>query len=484
MHARRISILVLIVLLVVAGIAWLVAQWPQPQIISLPDGSRLTLLNVTYGTNHVCRFGNRLQDLLHPFLPPKIRAKFPPRVTEFPTSSETLMIWLRYDATMINRALRPPFFLAVADENGLETGLLAGANLTRTLSSQNAPAATPSGTLPVKKRLGRQTTSQISGWELREYPRRARQFTLRVYPVDINGDAAPVNDFLVRNPGPRRLPTWTAETLPARRLTNGLEIILTRLETGLPGKETSHGQVGGRSKSFSRAAFRVNNNRAPTEAWNICRISAWNAEGGFRPGGSCSSRWQSGELWVDFEAGLWLEETWKLTVDLMRTGDFPPDELWVIKRVRVPRPGELVEQRVITNLLNTELEFLGASGPDTSLAESHVGVQSRANIHLRTPLLLGGVRVVLVQVRDDQGRQSTTCGSTARTSMGGRGNTPREMLHGFAIELPEDAKSLDITFAATRVRRVEFLAKPVMFASNPETRKSKPEGSPNQEDRH
>jgi hypothetical protein len=39
------------------------------------------------------------------------------------------------------------------------------------------------------------------------------------------------------------------------------------------------------------------------------------------------------------------------------------------------------------------------------------------------------------------------------------------MLHGFAIELPENAKSLDITVAATRVRRVEFLAKPVLTES-------------------
>ena len=450
----------MVVLALVGVISCLLLQQPGPQTISLPDASQLTFLKITHGTNHVCRFGNRWQDVLHPILPRKLRAKFPPHVMQFSSGGggESAMVWLRHDGGAVSGGWPPAFFIAVVDANGLESPLLHSANVTRTLSSSAAPA------LPV-------APSQISGWELRNFPRRAAQFEIRVYLRGPTGRVVRIGEFVSHNPHPGKFPIWTGETLPAARNTNELEISLIKLETGLTGKETGHGPAGENAKSYSRATFRLKENGRLTEKWSVCDINVSNAAGEVRPVGSYGSRWERGEHKVDFEGALWLEEAaWELAVNFARTADFPPDELWFIKGVGVPRAGELIETRVVTNLSHEELEFLGVSGPQTNLPEGYAGVQPHANLHVRTPHPMDGLRVVLVEARD-QDRKLKTSGSTARTSTGGRGITPKEMLHGFAIEIPEDAKSLDLTFAATPVRRVEFMARPVIFESGPETRK-------------
>jgi hypothetical protein len=457
MRGRRISFLVLIILLVGAGATWLGVRQPRRQTISLPDGSQLTLLKVTHGTNHVCRYRKRLQDFFYPILPQRLRTKFPPREMKFTSSdADTVMVWLRHDGA---RTLsRPPlFFLTVADENGLESQLLHGANVTRTLNARNEPAfeATASAT-------------QISGWELKSFPRQAGRFMLRVYRQEGAGKVNPVGEFAVRNPPLRAFPIWTTDSPLRVRRTNGLEITLTKLETGLTGKEIGHGPAGEGAKSFSRATFTVKENGAPTEKWSVCGISVANAAGEIRPSGSYGSSWEHGEHKVDFDGALWLEAAWQLKVDFARTGDFPADELWFIKGVSVPRPGELAQARVVTNLHLVELEFLGVSGSEANLTEDYAGILAHSNIHMRTPHPMDGLRLVLVEVRDDQGGKLAAKGSTSRTSMGGRGNTPRDMLHGFGVEIPEDAKTLDITLAVTRVRSVEFLAKPVIYNSRSE----------------
>ncbi len=466
MRLGRVSLLFVVVLLVLGGITWLIAQWPSRQTLTLPDGSQVTLLKVTQGTNHVCRYGNRWQDWLHPVLPRKLRTKFPRREMTFTSGlGETTVVWLRHDGATAP-SWSSAFFLAAADENGLESALLQSANVTRTLTAR--PALVGPGQGPVQWTGG---SAQISGWELKSFPRRAGRFALCVYQRGAAGDVVRLGEFHVRAPCAASLPSRTADAFPVTRQTNGLEISLTKLETGLTGKETGHGPAGEGAKSFSRATFIIRENNVPTDKWSLCGIRASNAAGETRAAGSYGSRWERGEHQVDFEGALWLEEAaWKLEAEFARTGGFPADELWPVGGVSVPKSGELLEARVLTNLHHTELEFLGVSGPEAKLPEDYAGIRPHANLHVRTPHPMDGLRLVLVEVRDDQGRKLALRGSTSRSSMGGRGNTPKEMLHGFAIEIPEDTRSLDLTFAATRVRSVEFLARPVMFEAKPETR--------------
>ena len=97
MRAQRLS-LGLLLMVTVGGIVWLARSQPEPQAVVLPDGSRLSLLKVTHGTNHVCRFGHRWQDFLYPVLPPKLRVRLSARVVEWSSfNRDTVMVWLRRD---------------------------------------------------------------------------------------------------------------------------------------------------------------------------------------------------------------------------------------------------------------------------------------------------------------------------------------------------------------------------------------------------
>ena len=425
---------------------WLASPQPKSPAIVLPDGSRLTFLKVTHGTNHVYRLGNHWQDFLYPVLPVQLRAKFPPRLMAFESSNrDSVMVWFRRDGKPSLAVGETKVYLSVADEHGLESPLQLMAHTTRTTGSLTT-ATNATGT-------------QFSGWELAGYPKRSRQFRVIVYhPADTK--LSRVGEFRISNPARRKFPEWTAEALPATRQTNGLDVTLIKLETGLSGVMSGAG-VGIPARVFSRATFQFNEGGVGTEGWAVTRILARSATGETRTGNDQTAQWSEGKYNADMWGGLWLEEpAWKLDVDLARTTSFPAEDLWSIKGVRVPQPGEMVEHRGETNLHSVKLEFLGVSGlknfPATQVTPLY------AVVHVRTQYPLDRLRVMLVEVRDDRGRTAWPRGLTNTIGTGAGGNTPKESLTGFRVEIPEGAKSLDITLAATPIRHVEFLAKPVL----------------------
>lgn len=450
MRANRISVLVLIVLLVAAGITWLTVQRPKPQTLLLADGSQLTLLQVTHGTNHVCVYGPWWQDLLDS-LRARIGVKAPRRRATI-TSAETnsVMVWLRHDPPAPGLAWPPPYFLSVADENNLESKL----------------RQTPNVRVNLRAAFGR--PSMITGWELPEHPRRAKEFRIRLYQRGVDGTPARIAELTVPNPASGKFPIWQADPLPATRRTDKLEITLSKLETGLTAEEAGIAWASEGGRSLSRAIFTVKEDGVPTGRWGVSRLRVSNAAGEVRQCRAFDSAWQDEQRIITFEGGLWLEESaWKLEIAFVRNAAYPPEEHWVIKGVPVPRPGELIELHVVTNLFNVELEFVGVRGANAKLFDNHIATQPHAKIHVRSPHPMDDLRVALVEVKDDLGSSAILNGFSSTVSTGGRGITPKEMLYEFGFDLPAEVKSLDITLAATRIVTVAFLAKPSLTQSRP-----------------
>lgn len=274
-----------------------------------------------------------------------------------------------------------------------------------------------------------------------------------------------VGEFPILNPRSAKFPTWTAASLPAIWQTNKLEITLVRLETGLTTGQTGLGPAAEGARAFSRASFTFKENGAPTEHWGVCRLGLCNAAGEVRTAGTYGSRWERGEHRVDFDGALWVEEeAWKLEVDFARTADFPAEELWFIGDVAVPGERALNAMRLGTNKFGEELEFLGVSRARASLPEGYTSLSPEANLHVRAPYPLENLRLVLVAVTDDRGRRLAQRGLATTTSTGGRGITPKEMLYGFGLEIPEDTRTLNVTLAATRIVSAGFQAKPTLTA--------------------
>ncbi len=445
MRARRLSLGVLLIV-VAGGIVWLAKHLPKPHTIALPDGSQLTLVKVTRGTNHIYRYGRGWQDFLYPLLPLKLRVKLSARVMEWNSfNRDSVMVWFRRDGLPSSAAAATRLYLSAADEHGLESPLQLTAHTTRTAG------ATPPTTNTV--------ATQISGWELAGFPKRSRQFNILAH-CPTQTELSRVGGFRIPNPARRRFPVWTAEALPATRQTNGLAVTLIKLETGMSGV-MSGPRLGIPARVFSRATLQFNENGVVTEGWAVTRILARSATGETRSGSDQPAQWWEGKHIADMWGGLWLEEpAWKLDVDFARTASFPAEDLWAINGVRVPQPGEMVEHRVETNLHAVKLELLGVSGlknfPASQVTPSY------AVVHVRTQYPLDRLRVLLVEARDNRGRTAQPRGLTNSISTGAGGNTPKESLTGFRVEIPEGAKSLHITLAATPIRHVEFLAKPVL----------------------
>lgn len=444
---RVLSMLVVIILIIIAG--WLLARKKQEEkTLKLPDGSMLSLAKVTYGTNHQVRYGTRWQDFLHPILPAKMQTNFSARIATHTTSSSNgIVVWLRRTQILLptnyiySKYNPPDYQISLVDSNGLESELMQ--------SFSCSYGAWPDGIL--------------SGWELASYPKRNRELGIKIYFRDEIGNLRSIGKFKIENKFQVKTDDWKPQALPATRETNGLGVTLVKLETGLTEKESGMGPAGVGAKSFSRAIFRMRDGGKQTESWSATGIKASAASGEERPASGYASRWIGGEQQFAFNGPLWIEEpAWKLQVEVSRTKDFPVEELWTIKGVPVPEAGKVVEINATTNIYGAEIVFQGISAAKAKLPQEWTRVEPYVNLHASHPIPMSDMHLRLVEVRDDRGRGVKASSFSSRTSTGGRGATPKELIHGFGIEIPEGAKKLDVTFVFSKSRYVEFFAKPVI----------------------
>jgi hypothetical protein len=378
---------------------------------------------------------------------------------ESSTDKDTLMIWFQQDELKAIRALgAPQIYISVVDDGGIESQLIPSPNARRTLNWGKITG--PSGT------AGFAPPVIISGWQLPSYPRRAKDFRIRIYDVVGYGRdrAQGVGEFSIQNPTAKNYSILPVEPLPTTRQTNGVEITLTKFETGVTSKRTGLGPAGTESKCFSRATFQFKENRMASEKWSVYGIRATSLGGEVSPGGSFNPRWMHGEHVVDFNGGLWLEEpAWAIHVEIARTGDFPTNELWTVTNILIPDNGEIAERREVATRSGREFEFLGVSGPNAALRDQFTGIRPHANFHLRTPFPVTEWHLSLVEIKDDRGREVHRRGVSSAPSIVG-GATVKHLLYGFAFDIPDDAKTLNVAFAITPSRHVQFVAKPTLFS--------------------
>jgi len=443
----RLSNLTLIVFLVVAmaaGLLWFAHNSPR-RAWPLPDGSVLSLGQVTFGTNHLFRYGNRWQDFLYPIVPRSWRNKFHFKVATLTSErSDSVVVWLQRSTKMVEKQFAgpQPFRLAVLDEHGLESSPLDG--------SGSISILTP----------GR----DIIGLELHDYPHQTRHIGIRIYSQD--PFRALIGEFTFRNDTKKDYTVWHPEPLPASRRANDFEVTLLKLESGTDRELPSPQEATAPTAALSRAEFVFQEKNLPSQNWSVTRIFATSAAGERR--GSLAGHWWGGIHIVDFQDPLWLDEpAWKLRVGVSRSTNYPPGQIWKIMGVPVPRTRQLVGGGAITNMYQAELEFLGLSAPGAALPSRHVAVDGRWNAHVRTPYPVDELRLSLIEVRDQLGHVGQLRGVRSVMSDGGRGITPREMLYGFGFDLPEAAETLDLIFSVSQSLYVEFQARPSLAKAKP-----------------
>ena len=401
---------------------------PAPRLtVTLPDGREIALAQVTYGTEHRFMYGKPLAKAVAPFMSAQWRNRHGPWTATYNSAIPTLMFWVRWpDSGGTNQAASTA---AVFNEQGNESE--------PTWVSKSAYF--PSGT-------------KVIGWAFANYPRDARAVGLKIFRYDAGPQPRVLAEFRVRNPGPRRHPTWTAPPFPMTERCGELSCTLVNLTAG----------QATRSRFDMYSPFRANGNLAlfqiseagkPTRAWNVAAIQAVGSTGNI-----CDTKTMSctplGEyLLVEFDGALWPVETaWKLKVELSRAADFNASELYTVKAVPLPAvpgtPGRTNLQATVEglSLLGLRLERAYPAGPFPPGLFQHNAVAS-----LETASAIEGTRVTLVRAVDDRGRP-------VLHQPGSSGNNT---VHRYELRLAPGVTHVDFTFAIHRSRFVEFLSRPV-----------------------
>jgi hypothetical protein len=284
------------------------------------------------------------------------------------------------------------------------------------------------------------------------FPRREPQFTLRIHEQTTNNTWAVCAEFTVPNPGRVAHPAWGPEPLPQTNRVGGVDVVLLEAVAGV---QAGIGPPipwtpGERPGVYLRFAFFENGRRS--SGWTVAGLEWSDATGQTAGGlGGISGFTAAGDYKLITGGGLCLQETaWNLPVDLVRTAKFPTEDLWIIPRVPVP-PSAQSASRVdaATNLHGAQLRLSGIIGPNCPSPKARRMLSRQHLIHLDRRQLNPDQELQLVRVLDQRGKELR--------SLGQAGEPPD---YFFAVAIPPDVTSLDVTFAVTRKVRLEFRAQP------------------------
>jgi hypothetical protein len=415
------GISVLVAGIVIAGFFWL----GRPQVITLTDGTKLTLLGVTYGRHHVA-----------PKM--KIAGRSVRRGgTRLDTTNDTLVIWIEA-AHKPNRW--PNYELLVYDP--ADTACVS--TWARTQSQVNSSV-------------------NLQGFMLEAYPRWDRKMILRAMTWGNGGQRVSQGRFVVSNPARRGpFPRWTPEPLPDAQSDGDLDVTLTELVAGAP-SPYNRGNRSSRNDPMNKGvqvAFDVQQNGLSATNWRPVQVVTSDAAGNRVSGWINDYRPNGERAGYFYQAGLWPEErAWKLRVEFSRTSGFNAGEIWTVADVPV-RAG--TQQEVWNDWGNSR--GTRAAFAETTLTGIHVKLfpaiqfsdqnqngQRNVSFLLKTDpdAQAQGMRLTLLKVTDDQNRRLEN-----RSSSWGGGS--------YQYQFPEarNTETLNITLALHKSRFVEFTVKP------------------------
>lgn len=440
---------------------------PQQGTWKLADGSQLSLAGVTHGKTQTMRYGHRFADYLYPILTPALRKKFNCQVASLPgavSNSLTLWFWNKGGPTTLATGPgarmtplyvggRAGYSIVAVDENGMESSDFFGRASGWSVGS-----------------------NLLQCWALPDFPRRSREIKVRIYNRSSQNEREEMAaEFTIPNPLATNYPAWQAGPLPVTVETNGLSVSLTKFEVGVRNSWATGPSWHG--KTSTRAEIKLSDPLLPLE-WEVHSAKAESATGESHwftltrsaPGGpwftdpGATPATAKNTLSTVFEAygTCWLQEpAWKVIVELTRTTNFPAEELYTFKGVKIPEKNELNELNVKTNINGNPFELVGLSTEyNWGSMQTTSQYPHRHELKVRSPIGSSGPRLKIAGIRDDQGRNVGFSTYGARVNFQGSYSNRPAIEQSYSLEIPGGAKTIDVTLAYPTSLFVELLAKP------------------------
>lgn len=432
-----------VILLALACWLILARQKPQPlpALVTLPDGTSVRILAVTYGTNHVygtrwARMTARLPVALQDILKETLNQPTVPAQT-IATPTPELLLWLDHRTNSAG---------AAAPGSAYFTTLLSdGSNFI------SGPDVSLNSFLP---------WSQVESLHFSVFPRRDPQITLNIFYHDSKGGVRLCNSLSFTNPLHQNYPQWQAEPLPVTNRAGDVEATLLGLETGhdantsaRPGRRgrlvVTYGTARRDGQNHTAVDLKLRPLANTNEIWQVIGVEFSDATG--NSGHSTGMSWSGGDNSAfSFQPGLWpTEAAWKVKLEIKRSEGFQPEEMFVFKNVPL---GELDRTNVIawaTNVagIAVTLQNICRRAPITNNSWSSSQFSS---VHLTLSPLSTSQQVDLLRVVYDTGKTNLTESWSSSSN---------ERNYNFR-EIPLAAQTADFTFAIQQSRTVEFTVKP------------------------
>lgn len=225
---------------------------------------------------------------------------------------------------------------------------------------------------------------------------------------------------------------------------------LEELITGLKGIKEDAPAVPG-LPLYTRATFRMNRAGRVIRDWEPVGATLSDATGNVLSSEYDALTRRGGKQYYYFPGGLSPREAaWKLRVELSRTAlaRFTPAESWTVRGVAVPGPSSATRSGEVVSRNGVRVRFLELAGTDRVWYKPRVRLQVEGH--------MGDLRLT-VGAQDQNGRLYAGYGITTY----GRQQL-RNRQYDYFLNLPPDARVVDLTFALHRSRYVEFLARPAL----------------------
>ncbi|HEY3761394.1 MAG TPA: hypothetical protein VGN23_06570 [Verrucomicrobiae bacterium] len=409
----------------IAGVWWTT----RPQVIILKDGTKVTLLGMTYGKHNV---------------PPKI--KFNGRSIRgggapIDSTNDVGVVWIE---EQYKGASWSQFQLAVSDP-------------------ANTAATTCWGGSYNDVRHG----VELIGFRLDAFPRRSGKIILRIISYGSRGQQLAKGQFTVADPAHGSFPQWPTDPLPNTQTDGDLSVTLNSLDANAKSPYNRYNGIP-KNDPLNKAVqvdFDVEQNGKPATNWYPIQLIASDATG------NNATAWinennQGNTPTYTFESTLWPNEpAWKLNVEFSRRSGFSQDELWNIPNVPV-KPGTQQDAQQFwdysnqkkpafaeTTINGVHLKVYPAIEYSNGQGNWMPGAANKVvtiDFHTDPDIDSAGMRMTTMEVTDDQGHKLQQWGSGW-----GSGN------YQYSFAVTRAMETMNINVAVHKSRFVEFTVKPM-----------------------
>jgi len=404
-----------------------IAFGDDKQIITMDDGTKLTLLGTTFGSRHMAPGYENLRT-----------------ANWIDTAPNTTVVWIKEEP----EPSKQPIELLVSDR--ASTGCVS-------METSSWPNA-----------------GKIQGFKLLAFPRWDKETILRVRPY--RGTIVK-GEFVITNPVPGKFAQWTPKPLPDTESDGDLEVTLTKLVAGVPMPRyqgSTNESANDPANQCIHLNFDFRQNGQATTNWQAWPVETFDAAGnwsrGLIYGYPTNGVYPKNPLnWVFdgcfFQPGLWPDQPWKVRLEFIQRSGFSDDEMVTFTNVPVKSgtKQDMDDEWSAWDVGKTNFPFTITSATVKGVHLKLLPPLMFTNVNSTgnpkdVSIIIGadpdfnpkGMNLTVVSATDDQGR---------------------DLWHPFGVpwaghysieiaRVDDDVKSVNLTLALHKSRFVEFTVNP------------------------